>query len=151
MEIERAKLDQASAKLGLRLAVAEKEQAQLKVAKHTIKSPIRATVVSIDRQVGEWADSMTKVLELIGVDQLRLEGFIDASEVAQVTVGMPAQVRVVVGKVPTEAFGKVSFISPIANPVNGQVRVFLEVDNSNGELRPGVDVSAEIVQGTAKE
>lgn len=151
LEIERAKLDQASAKLGLRLAVAEKEQAQLQVAKHTIKSPIRATVVSIDRQVGEWADSVTKVLELIGVDQLRLEGFIDASEVAQVTVGMPALVRVMVGKEPMEARGKVSFISPVANPVNGQVRVFLEIDNSKGELRPGVNVTAEIVQSDENE
>lgn len=151
LEIERAKLDQASAKLGLRLAVAEKDQAELQVAKHTIKSPIRATVVSIDRQVGEWADSVTKVLELIGVDQLRLEGFIDASEVVQVRVGMPARVRVMVGKEPTETLGKVSFISPTANPVNGQVRVFLDVDNSKGELRPGVNVMAEILYHSAKE
>ena len=151
LEIERAKLDQVSAKLGLRLAVAEKEQAELQVAKHTIKSPIRATVVSIDRQVGEWADSVTKVLELIGVDQLRLEGFIDASEVAQVAVGMPAKVRVLVGKEPTEAVGKVSFISPIANPVNGQVRIFLDVDNSTGELRPGVNVTAELIHRSAQE
>jgi multidrug efflux pump subunit AcrA (membrane-fusion protein) len=151
LEIERAKLDQVSAKLGLRLAVAEKEQAELQVAKHTIKSPIRATVVSIDRQVGEWADSVTKVLELIGVDQLRLEGFIDVSEVAQVTLAMPAKVRVMVGKEPTEAVGKVSFISPIANPVNGQVRIFLDVDNSTGQLRPGVNVTAELIHRSAQE
>jgi multidrug efflux pump subunit AcrA (membrane-fusion protein) len=88
---------------------------------------------------------------LIGVDQLRLEGFIDASEVAQVAVGMPAKVRVLVGKEPTEAVGKVSFISPIANPVNGQVRIFLDVDNSKGELRPGVNVTAELIHRSAQE
>jgi len=56
-----------------------------------------------------------------------------------------------VGKEPMEARGKVSFISPVANPVNGQVRVFLEIDNSKGELRPGVNVTAEIVQSDENE
>jgi multidrug efflux pump subunit AcrA (membrane-fusion protein) len=33
---------------------------------------------------------------------------------------------------------KVVFVSPEINPLNSQVRVFLEVDNRAGKLRPGM-------------
>jgi multidrug efflux pump subunit AcrA (membrane-fusion protein) len=34
--------------------------------------------------------------------------------------------------------GKVVFVSPEINPVNGQARVWAEIDNASGLLRPGL-------------
>ena len=34
--------------------------------------------------------------------------------------------------------GKVVFVSPEIDPVNGQVRVWAEIDNKDGRLRPGL-------------
>jgi len=33
--------------------------------------------------------------------------------------------------------GKIAFISPEVDPITGQVRVWAEVDNRDGRLRPG--------------
>ncbi len=40
--------------------------------------------------------------------------------------------------------GKVVFVSPDANPVNSLVRVYIEVENPERKLRPGLQVRAEI-------
>jgi multidrug efflux pump subunit AcrA (membrane-fusion protein) len=37
-----------------------------------------------------------------------------------------------------KATAKLVFISPEVNPINSQVRVFLDIDNSDGKLRPGL-------------
>ena len=39
---------------------------------------------------------------------------------------------------PIETTAELVFISPDANPLNTQVRVFLEIDNAKGLLRPGL-------------
>lgn len=142
LEIERAKLEQASARMAAELATAEKSQAQLRVERHMLQSPIRGIVASVDRQIGEWTDANSQCLELVAVEQLRLEGFVDADEAGRLTVGDPGRVRITTPSGSMETDAKISFISPQANPVNGQIKIFMEVDNRQGKLRPGLPVTA---------
>lgn len=144
LEIEKAQLDQSSARLAAQVANAEQQQAQLKVERHTIQSPIRAIVNSVDRQVGEWTDANSRCLELVAVEQLRLEGFVDADEASQMTPGQRGQVRISTPGDTIEAEAEISFVSPQANPVNGQVRIFMDVSNTQGKLRPGLPVTAKV-------
>lgn len=144
LEIEKAQLDQASARLAAQVANAEQQQAQLKVERHTIQSPIRAIVNSVDRQVGEWTDANSRCLELVAVEQLRLEGFVDADEASQMTQGQRGQVQISTPGGTIEGEAEISFVSPQANPVNGQVRIFMDVSNTQGKLRPGLPVTAKV-------
>jgi macrolide-specific efflux system membrane fusion protein len=41
-------------------------------------------------------------------------------------------------------FGQVVFVSPEIDPVNGQVRVLIEIDNPELTLRPGTRATAVI-------
>jgi multidrug efflux pump subunit AcrA (membrane-fusion protein) len=150
LEIERATLDQEASKLAAQLAQAEKAQALLKVERHTILAPVRGIIASIDRQTGEWNDANSKCLELVAVDQLRLEGFINADEAALLTVGQTGQLRITTPSGFNDAEGKISFISPQANPVNGLIKIFMDVDNRERKLRPGLPVTAKALRKAAK-
>ena len=52
--------------------------------------------------------------------------------------GWPAVLHVTLAEGQREFRGVVTFVSPEANPVNGQVRVLAEIENTGGKLRPGL-------------
>ena len=58
--------------------------------------------------------------------------------------GELAKVVVSIGKSPQNVQGVVSFVSPTANPANGQIRIYIEVENQNTRFRPGMVVTATI-------
>ena len=50
----------------------------------------------------------------------------------------------------TEVNGKVVFINPEANPVNSQVEIWVEIDNTNRKLMPGLE-AAIIIQYSSSD
>jgi multidrug efflux pump subunit AcrA (membrane-fusion protein) len=101
-------------------------------------------VIAINKRVGEWVEPGTELLEIVRIDRLRIEGFVKASAISKPLVGKQASVTVLKGDEERKLQGKVVFVSPDANPVNGQVRVYLEIDNRMREFRPGMRVNATI-------
>ncbi len=70
---------------------------------------------------------------------LGAEGFVSAKQLDASAVGRPVTVRVDLPERPKAAFtGKLVFVSPEVNPVNGQIRVWAELENQDLLLRPGV-------------
>ncbi len=144
LEIERAKHDQEVHELDVLVAENEFRQAEHLLARHQIQSPAVGVVVSINKRVGEWVEPGTELLEIVRIDRLRIEGFIDGTAINKQLVGRQASVVVLKGNDERKVQGKVVFVSPDANPVNGQVRIYLEIDNSEGDFRPGMRVKAFI-------
>ena len=144
IEIERFKLDQQLAVLGRNQAEVELKQTQQAIERHAIGSSTQAMVVSIEKHAGEWVDPSTKMLELMSIDRLRVEGFVDANDALELKKGQAANVVIMVSKSSQSIQGKVAFVSPTANPANGQIRVFIEVENKSAKFRPGMTVNATI-------
>jgi len=144
LEIERSTLDQKLAMLGQQQAEVELRQSQQVIDRHTIRAPSQAMVVSVDKHEGEWVESSTKMLELMSIERLRIEGFIDANDASSVEKGRLANVNITVSKSTRGFAGTVVFVSPIANPVNGQVRIFVEIENRDSKVRPGMPVTVAI-------
>jgi multidrug efflux pump subunit AcrA (membrane-fusion protein) len=148
LEIERAQLEQRLTILASEQAEAELRQAEQAVTRHTILSPLSAMVISVDKQAGEWVDPNSTVIELMNMNPLRVEGFIDASTASKVVAGNEARVYISIGSSVYEVTGKVKFVSPVANPVNSQVRVYIEIDNNENRFRPGLSVKASVGGGS---
>jgi len=148
LEIESAQLEQRLTLLASEQAETELRQAKQTVNRHTIYSPLSAMVIAVDKQAGEWVDPNSTVVELMTMNPLRVEGFIDASNASSVVAGNIAKVSITIGTSSYEVIGKVVFVSPVANPVNSQVRVFIEIDNSESRFRPGLSVKATVGGGT---
>jgi len=113
-------------------------------------APFAGMVVQIKKQRGEWANPGDSVLRLVRLDRLRVEAFAAASQVSAKLEGRRVVLSVdVPGKGPARFEGAIVFVSPEVNPVNGQVRIWAEVENSGLELRPGQRATMTIESTTA--
>ena len=158
-EIDRLKLIADRAKLEVERAIYMTEMAALDIAqteheyrksyeiytRHQITSPVAGVITSVEKKVGEWVEPGADLLRIVRLDRLRIEGFITAEQTVADLVGRDAQVTVVIGERSHETTGKVVFVSPDVNSINSLVRVFLEIENTQNQLRPGLQVKANIL------
>lgn len=143
LEIRRAESKLDRAKVDLLLAENSKRQAEELVRQHQIASPASGLVISIKKRPGEWVEPGTDLLQIVRIERLRIEGFVGKEALGEDLLNRTATV-IVMAKQQQRVVGKVVFVSPDTNPVNGRTRVYLEVDNKNMKLRPGMRVQASI-------
>lgn len=141
LEVEAGRQELKIARLAEQVAARQLEAAGLEIRRRRIIAPIDAVVVEVETSVGEWVEPGQRVVRLVNTDRLKAEGFVSAAEAAQGLVGWQAVVRVTEGE-PVAA--KVVFVSPEIDPINNQVRVWVEVQNPEGKLRPGQPVGLSL-------
>lgn len=137
LEMERTRLTTDLLQMELRIAEWEYKQHLEQSYRHSITSPCDGIILSVEKRPGEWIELGGGMAEVIEIDKLRIEGFLQAESIHQDMIGTKALV-VVESPVRAEAEAELVFVSPEVNPLNSQVRVFLEVDNQSGKLRPGM-------------
>jgi macrolide-specific efflux system membrane fusion protein len=143
---EQAQLDLEKAQHEARLdqLTVELKSKELQLSRHNVEvrkivAPINGVVVEVLRQPGEWVEPGDKVLRIVRLDRLRVEGLIQLPDVASdfrnaevtLTLDLP-------GRGKTQFPGKIVSVSPEINPVSGQVRIWAEVENKDGILKPGL-------------
>ena len=138
LESERAAFDKSVAALEANVAEIEHKQALELWERHRIVAPCDGVVTAVDRRSGEWVEPGNVLLRVVQIDRLRIEGFIQASESTNDLLGKKAEVMIDSPHPKMTLQAELVFISPDTNPVNGQVRVFLEIENVDGKLRPGM-------------
>jgi RND family efflux transporter MFP subunit len=128
--------------------------AQLELDLHEVRAPFAGVVALVRERVGEWVEPGDAVLRLVAIDRLRAEGFAPAEVASDALVGTEVRFTLAPGDhndhaEPVVVAGVVRFVSPEVDPVNGQVRLWAELDNADRILRPGqqgtlrIDPSAE--------
>jgi macrolide-specific efflux system membrane fusion protein len=163
-ELDRLQLSADEADLKQRQAVHVRETAELaarikenelqtirhRLQLHEIVAPIDGVVVEMRRRPGEWVEPGAAVVRLVLMQRLRVEAFCDVSRLESLAVGRPVRVRVVAaGAEPASYEGRITFVSPEVNPVNGQVRIWAEVENRDGVLHPGMNGTLTLADGGA--
>ncbi len=148
LEIEQSQEKMAIARLTAQLREAELKRVETQLGKHVIKSPIQGMVVAVFRRAGEWVEPSDSVVKVVRIDRLRAEGFIRTEEALIGLIGSPAKVTVEIPQREVISVeGKVTFVDPEVDPHNGQVRVWVEVDNKDLKLRPGLRAAMTIQPG----
>lgn len=152
LAIEQAKQEREVAALELELKEIASRIAELNVSQHQLRAPVAGVVVEVHKRAGEWVESGDGVLEVTPTNLLRAEGFLDPSSAAKLRRGAPAMLQIETpGGRAVEVEGRVVFVSPDANPVNGSVRVRAEFQRDGLPLRPGmagvVTIEAEAEAG----
>jgi macrolide-specific efflux system membrane fusion protein len=119
-----------------------KEQ-ELVLCKHELEvrritAPVPGIVVDVLRHAGEWVEPGDKVVRIVRIDRLRAEGLIHNDRVPADWRGLEATVSVgSTGQAERTARGKIQFVSPEVNPVNGLVRISVEFENPQNSFKPG--------------
>jgi multidrug efflux pump subunit AcrA (membrane-fusion protein) len=138
LEIEQAAHDQEQLKLAWQVKKHDLDRAVLQVERRTITAPFPGMVVQWKKQRGEWVEFGAPVARLIRLNRLRVEAFLAANSLPPNLVGRPVMLLVNQSEKPAAKFeGKLVFVHPEIDPVNGQVRIWAEIDNTDLALRPG--------------
>lgn len=139
-EIEKLKFDKQLLKMNVALKESTKRQRALGVERHQIRSDIKGLVTEVKKQQGEWVDVSQPVFKIVRMDRLRIEEYIPVSDATHGLDGATARfVASNVKHISDRSFlGKVVFVSPEVNPLNSKVKIWVEIDNAESLLRPGI-------------
>jgi multidrug efflux pump subunit AcrA (membrane-fusion protein) len=149
LEIDKARLDQKVAVMTAQVKSAEVKSAEDGIARRKITSPIDGEVVALLRQPGEWVNPGDVVLQVIRMNQLRVEGFLSASaHNPEELVGRPVRIEVERAHGQKVSLpGKLVWVNPQVQ-AGGRYRVRAEVDNRQEKgqwlLRPGMTAAMAI-------
>ncbi len=137
LEAEQATHEQQIATLEMRQQESELNAARTQISRRQILAPFDGVIVQIYARKGEWAEPGQKALRIVNVDRLKAEGFIRAEEATGNIVGRQIQLVTELDNEKSTFTGKIVFVSPEVDPITGQVRIWAEIDNRGGQLRPG--------------
>lgn len=142
LEIDQAQFDLETAALTVEAKQSALQLAELELTRRVVAAPTAGIVVELLQQPGEWVEPGQPLLRLVRIDRLRAEGFLPAQDASPRLVGKAVAVAVKLGdgKVVTLS-GKLTFVSPEIHPVNNMARVWAEVENREGLLRPGLQAT----------
>jgi multidrug resistance efflux pump len=143
--IEKALNDQSIAKLKVKAAQHEADLAALTVQRHRLQAPWDGVVTKIHRRPGQWVEIGEPVIELLRLDRLRAEGYV-AKEMA-LKLKPSAEVSLVIyGEPEARAkLGTIVFVNPEVDPVNGEVQFWIEFDNIEKNVLPGMRMNAKLI------
>jgi membrane fusion protein, multidrug efflux system len=148
LNVEQAREDLAAAGRAVEAAANELAIAQRARERRQILAPMDGIVVDVRRRVGEWLEPGKFVVRLVRDDRLRATGFVKLEQLTAPLEGQPATLLVELsGAKATPFTGRVTFVSPEANPINRQVKLIAEFDNRDGRLRAGLPARMTVRYG----
>ncbi len=145
LAVEQAEHEQTIAGLTLQARESVARSAQDRVERHKLLAPFSGIVVQIKRHPGEWVTPGEAVVRVVRIDRLRAEGYLSANDARPELQGRQVRLRVDLPDGPGTMFpGKVVFLDPEIDPVNAQTRIWVEVENTDLRLRPGMRASMSL-------
>lgn len=106
---------------------------------HRINSPIAGMVVEVLKKEGEWVEASEAIAKIVRLDRLRTEIRMPAAIALDNLVGQKAIFTPKLKSLNLKTYdAQVVFVNPAANPVNASVRVWIEIDNKDLDLIPGL-------------
>ena len=139
LAIEKARQDQAVARLTQQSKQVEADFAAQKLTRRQVTAPFAGVVVQLHKHRGDWVEPGDKLLRLIRLDRLRVEAQLDAKYAAAQLAGKSVVLTIESPGMPALKFpGKLVFVSPEIDPFNKQIRVLADIDNPDGKLQPGL-------------
>ena len=123
-------------------AKAHRDSQEVQVAYSRILSPITGIVADRPLNAGEMANPGSPLITIMDISRVVARVDIPQSDASTVKVGQPAILTQADSK--DEVEGKVSVVSPAADPNTTTVQVWIQIDNPGERLKPGTAVHSAI-------
>ena len=121
--------------------IAEMEKGDKPLDHVTIYAPMGGVVIEKHRTVGTWVDTGTEIFTLADLSGLWVK--LDAYESDMMWIRYGQDVEFTTEAYPGEVFtGRISFIDPILDAKTRTIKLRVNVDNSQGKLKPEMFVRA---------
>jgi membrane fusion protein (multidrug efflux system) len=130
----------------LDVAQARREVLAIQVEKTKVRAPFRGRIAQRLVDVGNYVRTGTTLYVLVADDPLRLRGEIPERYSAELEPGDPVRARAAAYP-DLVIHGRVTRISPAADPEHRALTIEALVPNTEGRLKPGFFAKAEVITG----
>lgn len=144
VEVSQAKSRIVIAGFNAGLKQSELKMAQAHVNEHRLTSKLEGVVVDVYRQPGEWVEPGEPVLRILRLNRLRAEAFLKMEDLNFDWQNARAELEVMIGEEPLRITGKIAYLSPEIDPINRETSLWMEFDNPNLKVKPGMHGRIEI-------
>ena len=156
LQVDVAQLELDVAKLNVDVKKTQLDNVDLTIDRLKVKSPLNAEVERKLKEVGEFVQAGTPIAQLVRMDKLRIEGFVQLKQfLPQLIHGQPVTIEYAFvdptdADNPNKSFTFTGTVSFVSNKVQagGEYKIWAEVTNQKYKgqwiLRPGVAVDMSI-------
>lgn len=145
-DLAKASFDAETWKLEIITAESRYEQAKaaLDLARQrlkdaTVTSPFDGVIAQRMVDEGATVAPAVSMFALVKADRVKVVASVSENEIPYLREGMPVTVRTITG----EFKGEVDYVSPVVEPRTRSVEIKIYLDNSQGQLKPGM--SADVI------
>ena len=126
------------------------QRARLALAHTAVKSPITGVVADRLVRLGDRVSPSTKLCSIVDMHNLIVKVFVPGREAQFTAVGQKAVLES--NFLPGQKFqGGIKRISPVVDPSSGTFKVTVGVSGGDGQLKPGMFVTALVITDTHEE
>ena len=140
--VEDARMAALAAERQLADARAALAQAEKLLSKTVLRAPISGVVAERSANAGDVVQPGMALLTVVDPSSMQLEASVPSEQLASVRVGAPVEFRV--NGYAQSFTGTVDRVSPVADPVTRQVRVFISIPNAQNRLVGGLFAEGRI-------
>jgi len=127
----------ARARSGLAQAEVALEEAEINLARTSVRAPFPGRVADLRVVEGQQASPGTELFTVVDLDPIKVEVQVLEAEIGYLTEGRRASVTF--AAFPGETFsGRVSTINPVVDPETRTARVTVLLSNPRGRIKPGM-------------
>ncbi len=126
------------------------ESAERERLQRHITAPINGIVTKVIPQVGEWAKPGDAIILLVDPSTAVLHLAIPHKEVGGLKVGASQNIALESGSTVSQTTGRITFISPVADPASGLVEIKITFANPQLSIKPGIKGSIELKSGAPR-
>jgi membrane fusion protein, multidrug efflux system len=136
-DLENARLTNSTAMAQLANVKSAYAAANKQLRSATVRAPFAGIVAAKVVSAGDVVSPGGALFTVVDPKSMRLEAAVPAAQVGQIRVGMPVSFKVS-GYNDREFSGKVTRVSPVADPTTRQVMILASIPNSAGTLVGGL-------------
>ncbi len=137
-ELKKILFDKKLLELNSQLANAKVRRKEFELERLRVHAQMDGKVVEINKRQGEWVQTGEPFFKIVRLDKLRVENYVPAELATNDLLGAKATFAFGVDTDTQNYNAQVVFIDPNVNPLNSQTRIWVEVENPNLVLRPGM-------------
>lgn len=121
-----------------RIAVTEHDMALEQLRKRRVAAPLAGTIVELHLNAGEACQSYQPLARIVDTRQGYLICNVEAKFAAPLKLNQPVNIEIDGGDGAIPIKGRISFISPVADPASGLIKIKAIFDNPDGRIKPGL-------------
>lgn len=121
-----------------KLAEVEHAMAVEQLRRRIVAAPLAGTIVELPRQVGEFCQPYQSIARVVDTRRCYFVANVESPVAGTLKLEQKAALEIEGGAGPEAASGVITFLSPVADPASGLVKVKVLFENVSGRIRPGL-------------